>query len=748
LSSAVEWLQNSNRKLKERAEREQARERLRQFQSCETYFPPDQARARDLQAQLDDAPASGTAGMSAVAASGEDEGEKSAFFSQNAAARPNAPAGVSPGVTALLAEVERLRCAVAAESARCSELQALLASSSPRHRHADSPSEELAQLRHDNQQLLATLDATRGDSQSAVGAAGMVGMQLERARALLQAEQQRCRSLEVRLAASGSARREMGNKAHALVRLLKTQLHAAAAGQVVDFACVDALAGTLPAVEESLPQEDPAEWGEWPEPRSCDPAELAQLRTELAASQRKYEATRHSEALLCSALAAAHAALDSQQGCGRSSAAHSRADAPVPARADVATAEADALRRELVDAHKAAATATYELASLRAQTQARSRSFHAMQQDNGSQPVPSTRSMDDASLHGVDADADPAQLRLLLASARETERELCAALRIAITAGLRDFAAAIGPTPAQCGLDEHAEPRTVALKAVLARHLLTLSEAPSTSLTAELEAARASAATSATLAASLQLRVSALETQVEGLSGSEARVRDRFAELTAFTQLSQHMRAAEERAAAAEEALAKAGVGMPPLTVPPLALPPPPPPPPAEMCVWETLSVAEPPLDADAQLSAENAADEEQEEKNENQSVTPSFASADGARGELTWREYSSSAGQQQHQEWQCAAPAWAAGPSQACPPAQPVVLRSRPLPKFFPAAQAPTQQELRAVFGDARVSKSGSEEPEEDAEQHTAAASAARLPGTARTARWAQATQSRHAEE
>jgi len=121
MSSAVEWLQNSNRKLKERCEQEQARVRELQAKpaSASTSFA---SPAEAVQSPLD---------------SGEEFFDKESFFKTNASQRegaeaPPADAPPSAGIKALLAEIDRLRGRLSAEEALSASLSAELASAEVR----------------------------------------------------------------------------------------------------------------------------------------------------------------------------------------------------------------------------------------------------------------------------------------------------------------------------------------------------------------------------------------------------------------------------------------------------------------------------------------------------------------------------------------------------------------------------------------------------------------------------------------
>jgi hypothetical protein len=220
-------------------------------------------------------------------------------------------------------------------------------------------------------------------------------------------------------------------------------------------------------------------------------------------------------------------------------------------KAAAAAAEAH-LQRELADAQKAATALSYELAALKSSMQ---RHSDGGQDDAGR--------MMDATDHGgqqqnghAGVSDDSVQLKRQLASARAEVRDLGAALRLALTSGVKEYAAALSSTGdafAATTDDTHGsgESASHVLKAALAKYLATIggggresslhngasgvdsptsasrsatphSLATSLSDAATLDAARREAADAEARAIAAEATAVMLRRQLEELSGGQA----------------------------------------------------------------------------------------------------------------------------------------------------------------------------------------------------------------------------------
>lgn len=260
--------------------------------------------------------------------------------------------------------------------------------------------------------------------------------------------------------------------------------------------------------------------------------QYAALRAAYTALQRKHEGLQHSETLLCAALTAAHSALDSQQqqqqrhggGSASGRATPSPAHSPRTARrqsnsskagggspvfgssvtsreealsaalqserAAAAAAEAH-LQRELGDLQRKASALSYELAALKA-VQSRSDilsnghadTVYAAGQDHAAgriglrQRRPAGRNGDsgsDASSGDEDdQERDAHAVRHQLAAARAELRDLGVALRLALTSGVSEYAAALASVDdiSTAAAASRGSDAALALKATLARYLV------------------------------------------------------------------------------------------------------------------------------------------------------------------------------------------------------------------------------------------------------------------------------------
>ena len=499
--------------------------------------------------------------------------DKNRFFASNAAGRGDPPGGEgdhgpgevsttsSAGVKAMRAEIDRLRRAVSDEQAASATLRARMrvletAAGSPRgqaaaprtspHSGDGGKDDELEALREENAVLAGDVEAAQADADAAAATARLVGAQLERARNVLVAEQGRVRTLEAAL-------ETQRGKAVALARLMRVQVQAAASGKPVDWSAVDALAAaaTAPVApaedagsadtsfdtwadeapppftgESSRPQRRPNAAAAAGTMSSSLEQQYAALRSAFAALQRKHEGLQHSETLLCAALSAAHAALDSQQqqqqrhgtstsGRATPSPAHSPrsvrrlsnsskagGNSPVfgssvtsreealsaalqSERAAAAAAEAH-LQRELGDLQRKASALSYELAALKAvqtrsdilgngvvysgQDHAAGRVAKRTERVVGGGSDSDGASSDDEADHKADADA----ARRQLAAARAEVADLSLALRLALTSGLSEYAAAlasIDDVAANSSVPRGSD-AALALKAALAKYLV------------------------------------------------------------------------------------------------------------------------------------------------------------------------------------------------------------------------------------------------------------------------------------
>ena len=517
---------------------------------------------QELQHKAEAAPRDGRAGGAGGGGSedgdvGDDEfSDKTKFFATNDAHR-NASGDGGAGVQAMLAEIGRLRRAVSDEQASSAMLRSRLrmletgagASSNggvnapplSRGAEAGDDGDELTRLRAENDELANDLDAAQADADAAAATARLVGAQLERARTVLLSEQAARRGAE-------AAADQQRVKAVALARLMRVHVQAASSGKPVDWAALDAMAAaaTAPVVvqieaplsdgaveasidtDHSVDEEDvvamppargaavaTATHGK-PDPNAAAmPAsgwahQYKALKGSFEALQRKHEALRHSEALLCAALSAAHAALDHAGENNRSGGQHrgSGAITPSPAqsprsarrvssaagtatffpsgaslreealtaalhseKAAAAAAEAH-LQRELADAQKAATALSYELAALKSSMQ---RHSDGGQDDAGRMDADGGQQQNG---HAGVSD-DSAHLKRQLASARAEVRDLGAALRLALTSGVKEYAAALSSTGdafAATTDDTHGsgESASHVLKAALAKYLATI----------------------------------------------------------------------------------------------------------------------------------------------------------------------------------------------------------------------------------------------------------------------------------
>jgi hypothetical protein len=245
--------------------------------------------------------------------------------------------------------------------------------------------------------------------------------------------------------------------------------------------------------------------------------QYAALRAAFAALQRKHEGLQHSETLLCAALTAAHSALDSQQqqqqqrnggastsGRATPSPAHSprtarrlsnssKAGGSSPVfvssvmsreealsaalqseRAAAAAAEAH-LQRELGDLQRKASALSYELTALKA-VQTRSEILgggvvygghnHAAGRVAKLRERGGDNSDDDA-----DRKAAADEARRQLAAARAEVADLSLALRLALTSGVNEYAAALASIEGMAAVPRGSD-AALALKATLAKYLV------------------------------------------------------------------------------------------------------------------------------------------------------------------------------------------------------------------------------------------------------------------------------------